>query len=854
MTLNLGSTWFSSHLTHPNPHFSKISVISSNSRSAFLILLFGRYNNEISAFNFKRLLCYSSTSSSSHSGDLRIRASVSDRADGDAEKSVSGLLDEELLGQVSGAKDADEALDMIAQKSNRDGGVVGTSDCCSIITAALDRNNAVLALSVFHAMRSSFDQRANEMDPVERWKWSRPDAYTYASLVRGLGALLRVSDAIKTLTDVCRVGVSSGEEVPFGKLVRCPRCMIAIVVVQPQNGIQIASCSKCRYQYELVSGNITSIESEEISMDIPPWERGLRFLKVMKQSTPAAVHSIVVQTPTGTACTHRFATETVELPAQQGERVTISLAAPSYVYRKVGPFQLSPKAPEFKPGEPICLTNHKNGREFQLLRAPARSGSFSLYNPSVLFPILALLATGDAASGIIDPNLPQYISAAAIASFALATTINTVVLPQLSQLPERTVDAVAIKQKLLSQYDVLQVRINDLKEAAEKERWRIQAEANDEAERLLSFQPVPMEHVQDILCFVLQSTMAKNILVTGGAGYIGSHTVLQLLVGGFKATVIDNLDNSSEVAVKRVKELAGEFGSNLVFHKIDLRDKPALEKLFASTNFDSVIHFAGLKAVGESVQKPLLYYNNNIIGTINLLEVMGAHGCKKLVFSSSATVYGWPKEVPCTEEFPLEATNPYGRTKLFIEEICRDIYRSDSQWQIILLRYFNPVGAHPSGYIGEDPRGIPNNLMPFVQQVAVGRRPALTVFGNDYSTKDGTGVRDYIHVVDLSDGHIAALRKLSDSNIGCEVYNLGTGKGTSVLEMVAAFEKASGKKIPLVMAERRPGDAEVVYGSTVKAERELNWKAKYGVDEMCRDQWNWASKNPYGYGAPDSTN
>ncbi|XP_042500691.1 UDP-glucuronic acid decarboxylase 1-like isoform X3 [Macadamia integrifolia] len=686
----------------------------------------------------------------------------------------------------------------------------------------------------------------------------------------------------------------------------------------------------------------------ERSMDIPPWERGLRFLKVMKQSTPAAVHSIVVQTPTGTACTHRFATETVELPAQQGERVTISLAAPSYVYRKVGPFQLSPKAPEFKPGEPICLTNHKNGREFQLLRAPARSGSFSLYNPSVLFPILALLATGDAASGIIDPNLPQYISAAAIASFALATTINTVVLPQLSQLPERTVDAVAIKQKLLSQYDVLQVRINDLKEAAEKEvwmlarmcqlenkilavgepsyrarrsrvkrvreslenslmarielidsyarissmieievemdsdvlaaeavsnaetiaeqiqqimelenleeRWRIQAEANDEAERLLSFQPVPMEHVQDILCFVLQSTMAKNILVTGGAGYIGSHTVLQLLVGGFKATVIDNLDNSSEVAVKRVKELAGEFGSNLVFHKIDLRDKPALEKLFASTNFDSVIHFAGLKAVGESVQKPLLYYNNNIIGTINLLEVMGAHGCKKLVFSSSATVYGWPKEVPCTEEFPLEATNPYGRTKLFIEEICRDIYRSDSQWQIILLRYFNPVGAHPSGYIGEDPRGIPNNLMPFVQQVAVGRRPALTVFGNDYSTKDGTGVRDYIHVVDLSDGHIAALRKLSDSNIGCEVYNLGTGKGTSVLEMVAAFEKASGKKIPLVMAERRPGDAEVVYGSTVKAERELNWKAKYGVDEMCRDQWNWASKNPYGYGAPDSTN
>lgn len=341
--------------------------------------------------------------------------------------------------------------------------------------------------------------------------------------------------------------------------------------------------------------------------------------------------------------------------------------------------------------------------------------------------------------------------------------------------------------------------------------------------------------------------MAKSILITGGAGYIGSHTVLQLLLGGFRAVVVDNLDNSSEISIHRVKELAAEFGDNLVFHKLDLRDKQALEQLFASTNFDAVIHFAGLKAVGESVQKPLLYYDNNLIGTITLLEVMAAHGCKKLVFSSSATVYGWPKEVPCTEEFPLCAANPYGRTKLVIEDICRDIYRSDSEWKIVLLRYFNPVGAHPSGHIGEDPRGIPNNLMPFVQQVAVGRRPALTVFGSDYSTKDGTGVRDYIHVVDLADGHIAALRKLFNSEIGCEVYNLGTGKGTSVLEMVAAFEKASGKKIPLVMAGRRPGDAEIVYASTAKAEKELNWKAKYGVSEMCRDQWNWASKNPYGY-------
>lgn len=232
----------------------------------------------------------------------------------------------------------------------------------------------------------------------------------------------------------------------------------------------------------------------------------------------------------------------------------------------------------------------------------------------------------------------------------------------------------------------------------------------------------------------------KTILVTGGAGYIGSHTVLQLLLGGYKVVVVDNLDNSSQKSIDRVKKLAGDFAGNLSFHKLDLRDRDGLEKIFSSTKFDAVIHFAGLKAVGESVQKPLLYYDNNLIGTIVLFEVMAAHGCKKLVFSSSATVYGWPKEVPCTEEFPLSAASPYGRTKLYIEEICRDIYRSDPGWKITLLRYFNPVGAHPSGHIGEDPRGIPNNLMPFVQQVAVGRRSALTVFGTDYSTSDGTGV------------------------------------------------------------------------------------------------------------------
>jgi UDP-glucose 4-epimerase len=260
------------------------------------------------------------------------------------------------------------------------------------------------------------------------------------------------------------------------------------------------------------------------------------------------------------------------------------------------------------------------------------------------------------------------------------------------------------------------------------------------------------------------SAVLRTILVTGGAGYIGSHTVLQLLQQGFRVVVVDNLDNASEVALLRVAELSGHNGSNLVFHKVDLRDRHALEDIFSSHRFEAVIHFAGLKAVGESVQKPLLYYDNNLIGTITLLEVMAAHGCKKLVFSSSATVYGWPKEVPCTEEFPLCATNPYGRTKLVIEDICRDVHRSDPDWKIILLRYFNPVGAHPSGYIGEDPCGIPNNLMPYVQQVAVGRRPHLTVYGTDYNTKDGTGVRDYIHVVDLADGHIAALRKLYEDS------------------------------------------------------------------------------------------
>ncbi|KAG6553649.1 hypothetical protein Mapa_004563 [Marchantia paleacea] len=341
----------------------------------------------------------------------------------------------------------------------------------------------------------------------------------------------------------------------------------------------------------------------------------------------------------------------------------------------------------------------------------------------------------------------------------------------------------------------------------------------------------------------------RCILVTGGAGYIGSHTALQLLLEGYKVVIIDNLDNSEEEAVKRVVELAGpKNGLNLYFYKVDICKKDALERYFQSFRFDAVIHFAGLKAVGESVAKPLHYYFNNLVGTLNLLELMANYGCKKLVFSSSATVYGQPASVPCTEDFPVEAMNPYGRTKLFIEEISRDLQKADPDWRIILLRYFNPVGAHPSGLIGEDPRGVPNNLMPYVQQVAVGRRTELTVFGNDYNTKDGTGVRDFIHVQDLATGHSAALQKLFNcSDIGCTAYNLGTGRGTSVLEMVAAFERACGKKIPLRIADRRPGDASEVYAATEKAETELGWKAQNGIDEMCRDQWNWASKNPWGY-------
>lgn len=339
-----------------------------------------------------------------------------------------------------------------------------------------------------------------------------------------------------------------------------------------------------------------------------------------------------------------------------------------------------------------------------------------------------------------------------------------------------------------------------------------------------------------------------TILVTGGAGYIGSHTCVQLLEEGFRVVVVDNLDNSSEEAIRRVAELAGENGRNLTFFKVDLLDKERLEDIFKNIHFDAAIHFAGLKAVGESVKMPMKYYRNNIVGTMNLVEIMSDYGCKKMVFSSSATVYGQPETVPCTETSPLQTLNPYGRTKLYIENMLQDLHEADPEWKIVLLRYFNPVGAHPSGKIGEDPRGIPNNLMPFIQQVAVGRRPYLSVFGNDYPTRDGTGVRDYVHVMDLATGHTAALRKIfSSPELGAEVYNLGNGRGTSVLEIISAFEKAANLKIPYMVCPRRPGDASEVFAATEKAERELQWRGVYTIEDMCRDQWNWARQNPWGY-------
>jgi len=334
-----------------------------------------------------------------------------------------------------------------------------------------------------------------------------------------------------------------------------------------------------------------------------------------------------------------------------------------------------------------------------------------------------------------------------------------------------------------------------------------------------------------------------RILVTGGAGYIGSHTCLELLEAGYEVVVVDNLSNSKKEVLHRVEALTGK---SIAFYELDLRDTERLSAVFRENKIEAVIHFAGLKAVGESVSMPLRYYGNNISGTLALCQVMDEHQVKNVVFSSSATVYGDPSSVPITEGFPLSATNPYGASKLFVEQILQDLHVADNAWNVALLRYFNPVGAHVSGRLGEDPNGIPNNLMPYVAQVAVGRLAELSVFGGDYPTPDGTGVRDYIHVVDLAKGHLKAIERLM-ADPGVVVYNLGTGKGYSVLDMVTAFEKASGHKVPYRIVDRRPGDIAVCYADPAKAKRELGWQAERGIDEMCRDTWRWQSGNPNGY-------
>ncbi|MBO1512373.1 UDP-glucose 4-epimerase GalE [Metabacillus bambusae] len=333
------------------------------------------------------------------------------------------------------------------------------------------------------------------------------------------------------------------------------------------------------------------------------------------------------------------------------------------------------------------------------------------------------------------------------------------------------------------------------------------------------------------------------ILVTGGAGYIGSHTCVELLNAGYEIIVLDNLSNSKLEAINRVKEITGK---DFKFYQRDLLSKDDLVTIFKENKIDAVIHFAGLKAVGESVSIPLHYYHNNITGTLILCEVMEMFGVHKMVFSSSATVYGMQQCVPLHEELPVGATNPYGRTKLMIEEILRDVFVAKNNWSIALLRYFNPVGAHSSGRIGEDPNGIPNNLVPYITQVAVGKLPYLNVYGNDYQTNDGTGIRDYIHVVDLAVGHIRALERVMESK-GINAYNLGTGNGYSVLEMIKAFEKASGREIPYEIIDRRPGDIGISYANASKAKNELNWITKKGLDDMCKDSWRWQLNNPNGY-------
>ena len=334
-----------------------------------------------------------------------------------------------------------------------------------------------------------------------------------------------------------------------------------------------------------------------------------------------------------------------------------------------------------------------------------------------------------------------------------------------------------------------------------------------------------------------------SILVTGGAGYIGSHTVVELIKLGKEVVIVDNLSNSSILVLDRIEEITGK---RPTFYELDVADKAALRSVFEKESIEAAIHFAGYKAVGESVEKPVMYYENNIMSTLALVEVMAEFGVKKIVFSSSATVYGLNNPSPLVENMPTSATNPYGYTKVMLEQILRDLEVSDKEWSVALLRYFNPIGAHESGLIGEDPAGIPNNLMPFIAQVAVGKRAELSVFGNDYDTVDGTGVRDYIHVVDLALGHIKALEKISDTT-GVYIYNLGSGQGTSVLELVQAFEKVNGVPVPYKIVDRRPGDVATCYANADKALAELNWKTEKTIEDMCRDTWNWQSKNPNGY-------
>lgn len=335
-----------------------------------------------------------------------------------------------------------------------------------------------------------------------------------------------------------------------------------------------------------------------------------------------------------------------------------------------------------------------------------------------------------------------------------------------------------------------------------------------------------------------------KVLVTGGAGYIGSHTCVELIENGYDVVIVDNFCNSSEKVINRLKVITGK---DIVFYNVDIRDSEGLSKVFETEKPDLVIHFAGLKAVGESVSKPIEYYENNIAGTLNLAMVMRKYNCKNIIFSSSATVYGEPAFIPITEQCPKGVcTNPYGWTKHMLEQILTDIYTSDNSWNVILLRYFNPIGAHKSGLIGEDPKGIPNNLLPYVAQVAVGKLQTIGVFGNDYDTPDGTGVRDYIHVVDLAKGHVKAIDAIK-KNPGVKIYNLGTGNGYSVLDVIKAFSKACGKELPYVIKPRRPGDIASCYSDATLAKEELGWEAQYGIDEMCEDSWRWQSNNPDGY-------